>query len=192
MNPTFLKMAWVGRLSRRISPRQFLKLLFARHPRHAREQFRPQSQTMPAIGNQHRRLSLHSIDCAEPPYAYNFVLASLGIHVVRDQRKSAIVAAKTDAHQPLMLHPHAQTERAEIPQINAALGKRFVKLHHQRLIFGANRADRHRRAVFQFPLPHILQRIWPNRGTRQLRSLHRGIVHHHSRIQRQQLLRSRQ
>ena len=120
------------------------------------------------------------------------MLPRLGIRTIGHQRESAIVAAKADAHQSLVFHPRAQTQRTEIPQVDAALGKRRVKLRHQGLIFGTNRTDRHRRAVFQFPLPHILRRIRTDARTGQLAGLHRGIMHHHSRIQCEQMLRRRQ
>src|ERR1035441_9355573 len=112
---------------------------------------------MPSVGNQHGRLSLGAIDGAEAPHSQDFVLPRLRIQAIVRQRESAIVAAETDADQPLMLDPRAQAQRTEIPQVHASLGKRGMELRDERLIFRADRTDRPRRAIFKFQIRNIWQ-----------------------------------
>src|ERR1700752_1477793 len=104
------------------------------------------------------------------------MLAGRGIPAIGDQRESPVIAAETDTHQTLMLDSGTQTERAEITEIYATLGEGVMELHHQWLVFRANRADRDRSSIFQFPVPNILRGIRTNRRTRQPLGGHAGVM----------------
>src|SRR6476660_5507997 len=103
------------------------------------------------------------------------MLSGCGIPAIGDQREPAIVAAEADAHQTLMLDSGAQTERAEIPQVHAALRKRVMELHHERLVFGTNGPDRDRSSILQFPLPNVLRGVRTNRRAWKLLGIHAGV-----------------
>ena len=81
------------------------------------------------------------------------MLSCRGILAIGHQRETAVVAAEADSRQSLVLDSGAQAQRAEVPQVHAALGERVMELHHQRLVFGTNGPDRDRSSIFQYSSP---------------------------------------
>lgn len=79
-------------------------------------------------------------------------------------------------------------QRCEVAQIHAAVGERVMKLHHQRFVLGANRADGHRRAVTQFQKRRVARRIRTNGESGKLGFARPRRMQNHPRIQGEEAL----
>ena len=97
-----------------------------------------------------------SVKLAQPSDGEDFMLARIWHCVISDDRNIAVVVEKTDSSQPVMSHALAELGQLKITKKHAAFGKRFVKLHHEWLIFGAHRPQSHGCAIFHCPKRNIL------------------------------------
>ena len=87
-----------------------------------------------------------------------------------------------------MHDPSLQAHESEIAKLNAAIGKRLVKLDHERFVLRSNRANGHFNAA-DFSRDHVLGRIRPDWRSWQIRFACLRIVQDHARIQRDDLFR---
>ena len=76
-----------------------------------------------------------------------------------DQGHLAVVVNEADARQPLVRDTLREAERVEVAKIDALLRQPFVKFHHQRLVFRANRTERHTQAVARFHRKDVIRGI---------------------------------
>ena len=79
-----------------------------------------------------------------------------------------------------------QTKHPEVTKINAAIGKRFVKLDHERLVLRPNRTNGDS-LIVDLSLAKVLDGIWPDCRSWQIRVRHARIVQNNSRIERDDL-----
>src|SRR5262249_25895799 len=113
------------------------------------------------------------------------VPCTLFICIFRHQGEFAVVIDKAFRDQPLVLNASIKFERMEVAEINAAVGELVMELNHQRLIIWTDWTQRELRAISRLPLSNILQGIWPNSRTRQLRIGNIRRMQHNAGIERQ-------
>src|SRR4030095_13352014 len=70
--------------------------------------------------------------------------------------------------------------------MHTAIGKRFVKFDHERLVFRTDRTNGHFNAA-DFSRGHVIDRVWPDWRSRELGFAYLRIMQDHSRIQRNDL-----
>src|SRR6516165_6774325 len=70
--------------------------------------------------------------------------------------------------------------------MHAAIRKRFVKFHHERLVLRPDRTDGHFDAG-DFSSGHVIDRVWPDWRSWQVGFAYLRIVQDHARIQRDDL-----
>ena len=104
--------------------------------------------------------------------------------VIGDKSDLAIVVVETNARQSIMGDALFELQRAEIPKMDAFLGKRLVERYHQRLVFRADRANGDRRSIAKLPRRYVLGRIRANCERRQVAFRSIVIVQNHARIER--------
>ena len=87
-------------------------------------------------------------------------VAGLRVAVIDHQRHLTGVVDEAHALQPLVRDPLVEPHRVEVAEVDAAVRKRLVEPHHQRLVFGPDRPDTSTaHAVLHCPGTDVLRRV---------------------------------
>src|ERR687897_3496176 len=144
-----------------------------------------------AVADEDGELSLvgDSAAAAQAGYAHDLTFPRLWIGVFGDQRHLAVVIYKADARQALVGRALVEVHHVEIAHVYALFREGLVEAHHQGLVFGTDRAYRHRRAVAQLFVKDVLLRVRTDRGSWEDFFLRLGVVQNDTGVEGYQALR---
>src|SRR5665213_2641167 len=149
------------------------------------QQLKTEAEILPFVADEQRKFRLvQAVDFAQTSDAEDpLFLVFRGLEFGHE-RDFPVVIIEADACQAFVRDALFQVQRAEVTVIDAFFGQRLVKLHHQRLVFGTDRADGHGRFVLQFPRPDVLHRIRADGWLGQFVFRRFGIVQNDARVER--------
>src|SRR5918994_1188080 len=144
-----------------------------------------------AVADEDRELCLigDGTAAAQAGYAHDLTFPCLWIGVFGDQRHLAVVVYKADACQALVGRALGEVHHVEVAHIDALFREGLVESHHQGLVFGSDRAYRHRRAVAQLFVGDVLFRVRTDRGSWEIFVLRLGVVQNDTGVEGYQALR---
>src|SRR5215203_780867 len=141
-----------------------------------------------AVADQDREFGLVGgcAAAAQAGDAQDLAFSRIGVGVLGDQGQLAVIVYIADAGQALVGRALGEVHHVKVAHVDALFGERLVELHHQGLVFGPDRAYRHRGAVAQLFVGDVLCGIGAYRRARQVLLARVGIVQNYAGVEGRQ------
>ncbi len=148
-----------------------------------------QSAPLERVADQEGKLGLVGAKQeVQPPHGDDLVFPGLRVLVVSHEHHLTVVIDEAGPSQPVVGDAPAQLQGLEEAQVDGVLGELLVELHHQRLVLGADRANRDGQTAFACKRGDVLGGIRADGGARQLVRSDFRPVQDHAGVQRDQPL----